>query len=171
VDDPAADRRERAEPVIDSSFEARPFRYLDAMRRSTVAALLGAAAVSGTAAYRLRSARRARSRPISFGRWHAVTVFRPLDEVAASLPKQLTEPADAIEIQLSPAPGGRGTEIHARAVDGTVSDADLRRALRESRSLLEVGEVLRPGGPTTEPTVLNRALRVATRHGREEGLL
>jgi hypothetical protein len=98
-----------------------------------------------------------------------VTVFRPLDEVAANLPDRLAAPG--VEVDLRPAPGGRGTEIRARAVDGAVSDADLRCALRESRSLLEVGEVLRPGGPTTEPTVLNRALRAATRHGREEGLL
>jgi hypothetical protein len=134
-----------------------------------MAALLGAVAVSGIAAYRLRATQRARRRPISFGRWHVVTVFRPLDEVAVSLPDRLAAPG--VEVELRPAPGDRGTEIHARAVDGAVSDADLRRDLRESRSLLEVGEVLRPGGPTTEPTVLNRALRAATRHGREEGLL
>src|SRR3954471_24136513 len=138
------------------------------MKGKTVVAVLGTAAVGGITAYRLRHARPARP---GDGQ-HVVTVNRPLDEVAANLPGPLTDLAETVEVKLRPAPGGRGTEIHARVAQGAVSDADLRRALRISRSLLEVGYVLRPGGPTTTtPTLLNRALQTATRHGREEGML
>ena len=56
-------------------------------------------------------------------------------------------------------------------MNDTVSDAEIRRALRVSRSLLEAGDVLNPGVATTTPTMLNRWLRTLTRHGREEGLL
>src|SRR4051794_22305628 len=119
------------------------------MKRKTVVAVLGTAAVGGMTAYCLRQVRPARP---GDGR-HVVAVNRPLDEVAASLPSPLTDLAEAIDLKLRPAPGGRGTEIHARVVVcGAVSDADLRRALRSSRSLLEVGYVLRPGNPTTTPT-------------------
>ncbi|GAA3338069.1 hypothetical protein GCM10020358_16810 [Amorphoplanes nipponensis] len=52
-----------------------------------------------------------------------------------------------------------------------MSAEDIRRALRESRALLEVGYVPTPGGPTTEPTLLNKALRAATARGRRGGLL
>jgi hypothetical protein len=137
------------------------------MRRMTTVAVLGMAGLGGLTAYRVRQARR--SHP-GDGR-HVITVNLPLDEVSGRLPGELTEPPGAIEVRLLSAPGGRGTEIHARAVGGAVSDDQLRKALRTSRSLLEVGEVLEPGGPTTTPTVLNRALRTATRHGREKGLL
>jgi hypothetical protein len=136
------------------------------MKRKTVVAVLGIAAIGGTA-YRLRRVRPARP---GDGR-HVVRVNRAPDEVAASLPSPLTDLGDAIEVKLRPAPGGRGTEIHARVVGEAVSDADLRRALRISRSLLEVGDVLRPGTATTTPTLLNRALQGATRRGREEGML
>jgi hypothetical protein len=107
-------------------------------------------------------------------RRHAVTVFRPLSEVEAGpLPGSLTEIADDVNIALSAAPGGRGTEIAVRIPEGSaVTSGDVRRALRETRSLLEAGDVLLPyGPPTTVPTLLNRPLRAATRHGREGGLL
>jgi hypothetical protein len=48
----------------------------------------------------------------------------------------------------------------------------IRRALREARSLAEVGEVLLPDAPaTTHPTLTGAPLAYATRHGREEGRL
>ncbi|GIF44610.1 hypothetical protein [Actinoplanes xinjiangensis] len=107
-------------------------------------------------------------------RRHVVTVFRPLAELQAEpLPGSLKEIADDVEITLSAAPGGRGTEIAVRIPEGSsVSSGDVRRALRETRSLIEVGDVLLPyGPPTTVPTLLNRPLQTATRHGREGGLL
>ncbi len=107
-------------------------------------------------------------------RRHVVTVFRPLSEMeAAPLPGSLNEIADDVEIALSAAPGGRGTEIAVRIPDGSaVTAGQVRRALRETRSLVEAGDVLLPyGPPTTVPTPFNRPLRTATEHGREGGLL
>jgi hypothetical protein len=100
-----------------------------------------------------------------------VTVFRPIEYVAANLPRQLTDRGDAIEVELREAPAGRGTEIHVRRADDSVSDDEIRRALRTVRSELEVGDVLQPGIATTTPTVLNRGLRTVTSRGREKGLL
>jgi hypothetical protein len=140
------------------------------MRRTFRAVSLGAAStIVGAAGYRLLSARRGR-RPNHSGRRHVITVFRPLEKVRDNLPETLNRRGD-FAVDLRAAPGGRGTEISAQASAGSVSHGDLRRALRESRSLLEVGEVLQPGGPTTEPTMLNRPLRAVTRRGRAEGLL
>ncbi|MEV6630223.1 hypothetical protein AB0M54_05660 [Actinoplanes sp. NPDC051470] len=68
-------------------------------------------------------------------------------------------------MRLQAAPGGRGTELHVRTTDPEAPDGEVRRALREGRSLLEIGEVLRPGGPTTEPTLFNKPLRAATGRG------
>jgi hypothetical protein len=140
------------------------------MRPITRAVLATAAtAALGGTTYRIVSRRRAGA-PTS-GRRHVITVNRPVAELAEVLPEPLSAYDGALEVQLSPAPGDRGTEISVRALDDTVSDGDIRRLLRESRSLLEVGDVLQPGGPTTTPTTLNRPLRAATRHGREGGLL
>jgi hypothetical protein len=102
------------------------------------------------------------------------------------LPEPLAELGDTVEVELRTAPGGRGTEIAVRPRNGEPSGAGavaarlrgddprwaVRRALRETRSLLETGEVLHPSQPpTTERTPLNRPLEYATRHGREEGRL
>jgi hypothetical protein len=141
------------------------------MRPMTRAVLAAAAtAALGGTTFRIVSKRRSGGAPGS-GRRHAITVYRPLDEVADVLPEPLSAYQGAIDVQLRAAPAGRGTEISVRALNDTVSDGDIRRLLRESRSLLEVGDVLQPGGPTTTPTALNRPLRAATQHGREGGLL
>lgn len=107
--------------------------------------------------------------------WHAVTVNRaPGDLPADVLPVPLAAFGDTIEVVMRPAPGDRGTEIHARPLNGADAEAHrrLRRALRESRSLLELGEVIEPNANvTTEPTALNRPIRAATARGKEEGLL
>jgi flagellar basal body-associated protein FliL len=141
------------------------------MTRSTLALPLAAVVAAGAAAYLIRASRRANEHPVSFGAPHVITVFRPLAEVAGNLPNQLTDRGGALEIELREAPESRGTEISVRPVNGAVSDAEIRRALRVSRSLLEVGDVLKPGVATTTPTLRNRLLRTMTRHGREEGLL
>jgi hypothetical protein len=114
-------------------------------------------------------------------RWHAVTVNRPPTDVAPDgrLPEPLAAMIDHIEVRVRPAPGDKGTEIHARLLQQPVEgDGDedprraLRRALRESRSLLEIGEVIQPNANvTTRPTPLNRPIAAVTQHGREEGLL
>jgi hypothetical protein len=70
---------------------------------------------------------------------HTVTVFRPVEYVAANLPRQLTDRGDAIEVELREAPAGRGTEIHVRRADDSVSDDEIRLALRTGRSELEAG--------------------------------
>lgn len=119
--------------------------------------------------------------------WHVLTVYKPLDELrAAPLPEPLSQLGDAVDVELRAAPGGRGAEIAVRLRDGEPTGASavtaritgqdprhaVRRALRESRSLIETGEVLKPDvRPSNRRTVLNRPLEYATRHGREEGLL
>ena len=108
-------------------------------------------------------------------RWHVVTVQCPPEEAEARGDTPLAELADAVEVQVRPAPGDRGSEIAARL---TASDADreqverLRPALRETRQVLEIGWVVHPGRPgTTRPTPLNAPLRAATTHGKGEGRL
>jgi len=133
----------------------------------------GTGVLAAATATTVVSARRTRVRRDTPGRRHVVTVFRPYDDLAArQIPGSLTELGDAVEITLRAAPGGRGTEIAVRARDASVTAGRIRRALRETRSLIETGDVLLPAGPpTTTPTLLNRPLRAATRHGREGGLL
>jgi hypothetical protein len=119
-------------------------------------------------------ARKRRARTRTGERRHVMTVLRPLSELeSAPLPGSLKEIADRVEVRLRAAPGDRGTEIAVRIPDGSdVTSGEVRRALRETRSLLEAGDVLMPYGPsTTVPTLRNRPLQAATRHGREGGLL
>jgi hypothetical protein len=142
------------------------------MRTLTKAAMVITATAAGVVAGR-RLSRRRDEPAEELGTTHAITVFRPLDDLTAMAerPAPLTALGDSVEIGLHAAPGGRGTEISVRRRNDRVSAGDVRRALRESRSLLEAGEVLLPGIATTEPTVTNKPLRTATEHGREGGLL
>ncbi len=152
------------------------------LRRGAVVGAVGAAVVGGVVAAR---GRKRRVEPAS--RWHVLTVYKPLEQLrAAALPEPLSRLGDAVEVELRPAPGGRGTEIAVRLRDGEpsglsaaaarITDEDprhaVRRALRESRSLIEIGEVLKPDvRPSNRRTVFNRPLEYVTSHGREEGLL
>jgi hypothetical protein len=121
-------------------------------------------------------------------RWHAVTVNRPPEEVAPDgrLPEPLAGLGDAAEVRIRPAPGGRGTEVAARLREGApvgpggiVARAsgndprqDLRSALRQSRQLLETGEVLRADEPpTARRTLRGLPLDLATRRAGGEGRL
>jgi hypothetical protein len=135
--------------------------------------MAGATAAAGGAVAVRRITAARRSGRDQGGRRHVITVNRPFDEIGeASLPEPLTALGAGVDIERHPAPGGRGTEIAVRSRSGEVSAGDIRRALRESRSLLEIGYVLLPGAPaTTKPTLLNKPLRAATAHGREGGLL
>ncbi len=110
------------------------------MRRAAQAlAGVGAVTGAGYGAYRLLARRGKRSRS---GR-RAVTVNKPEAEV-----RSLLDDPDAVrrfspdgtwsgEYELRPAPGARGTEIHAEA-----EAADLRRA----KHLLEAGEIATADG-------------------------
>jgi hypothetical protein len=121
-------------------------------------------------------------------RWHTVTINRPPGEVTPDgrLPEPLAELGDAVEVQVSPAPGGRGTELAARLREGaptglravaaraTGSDPRqrLRAALRQARQLCETGEVLKADRPpTTRRTLRGLPLELATRRAQEEGRL
>jgi hypothetical protein len=110
-------------------------------------------------------------------RWHSVTVNCSPEDLGPK-PPPLDELGFPVEIRIRPAPGDRGTELAARVAQPAAAGGDddpvrsIRRALREARSLAEVGEVLRPDSPpTTRPTLTGAALAHATRHGREEGRL
>lgn len=148
---------------------------------------LAAAAGGGVVTNRVLAARRPGGSKNDQQRWHTVTVYRPLDEVApgGQTPAPLSE-LNNVEIQYRPAPADRGTEIAVRlprgepsgpaAVAARITGRDprhaVRRALRETKSLLETGEVLLPDSQaTTRRTLLSRPLAYATAHGREEGLL
>jgi hypothetical protein len=121
-------------------------------------------------------------------RWHAVTVYRSPDQVVSGgqLPPPLAALGDKIEVQVRPAPGNRGTEIHGRVrapvptgvaeaiarVAGTDPRQPLRAALRETKMLLETGEVLQADRPpTARRTMLNLPLQLAIRRARSEGRL
>lgn len=117
-----------------------------------------------------------------------VTVNRPPDEVApqGEFPDQLTALGDQVQLHVRPAPGGKGTELAARVlaqqpagfrgaarrVAGKDPRQEVRRALREAKSVLETGEVLeaqRTG--TTERTLLGLPIDLATRRSAGEGQL
>jgi len=107
-------------------------------------------------------------------RWHSVTINRSPEQLG-SKPAPLDELDFPVEVRIRPAPGDRGTELSVRVAEpGADRDTirHLRRALREARSLAEVGEVLLPDAPsTTHKTPAGAPLAYATRHGREEGRL
>lgn len=102
-------------------------------------------------------------------RWLAVTVNAPADQ----LTDRVAELGAGVETRLTPAPGGRGTEVAARSSpDGEASASDLRRALRELKSVVETGEVVRPDEPTTgRPTPGGALMRAITRRAGGEGRL
>ena len=71
-----------------------------------------------------------------------------------------------MKLDLRPAPADKGTEL---AVTGDDHDA-IRTALRETKALLEVGEVAQPVAEgSAEPTPLNAPLRAADAHAKGRG--
>ncbi|MEU8194504.1 hypothetical protein AB0C10_12075 [Microbispora amethystogenes] len=124
--------------------------------------------------------------PLAAGRWLGVTINRPPEEVAPGerLPEPLTR-VDA-EVRMNPAPGGRGTELYARPRERTAraegaltrlrgedSRTAVRTALREAKSLLETGDVLRSDEEvaTTRPTLPGKVLDLALGRASEGGRL
>jgi hypothetical protein len=121
-----------------------------------VAALAGAGVLWGKRV--LDSAGRL-TNPGAADGWRSVTVALPPEQVAPGgrYPGPLAELGEAVEVRISPAPGGRGTELAARPASGARSApssgapsgpggenpaAEIRAALRRSRMLLETGEIL-----------------------------
>jgi hypothetical protein len=122
-------------------------------------------------------------------RWQWVTINRPPEEVAQDgrLPEPLARLGDAVEIQKRKAPGDKGTELGARLRQRTSTAGtggmvgriggdphqEVRRALREAKSLIEIGEVMRVEDSTTmrEPTPAGRLVDMATQRAGGEGRL
>ncbi|WP_204342584.1 hypothetical protein [Micromonospora terminaliae] len=92
------------------------------------------------------------------GRWQVVTVAGRPEEVLprGRRPEPLRRLGGGVELCAGPAPGGRGTELAARLPNGgaalpglaahLVGDDPgrfLRQVLRETKQLVETGEVLR----------------------------
>lgn len=122
-------------------------------------------------------------------RWRAVTVNKPAAEVApdGKLPDPLAALGDGVEVRITPAPDGKGTEIAVRlrapepsgpgAIAGRLAGHDprqsVRSALRESKALIEVGEILRvdprPAG-RRPATPGGKLLDTVTRRARAEGV-
>jgi hypothetical protein len=103
------------------------------------------------------------------GRWRAVTVYKRPDEIGP-LPQPLADLGDAVEVRMTPAPGGKGTELAVRGG----SPAEVRSALRQSKQLLEVGEVLRvdpqPAGERA-PTPAGKMLDAVVGRAGGQGVL
>ncbi|MGJ6968346.1 hypothetical protein ACSDR0_41210 [Streptosporangium sp. G11] len=121
-------------------------------------------------------------------RWQWVTINRPPEEVAPDgrLPEPLARLGDAIEIQKRKAPGDKGTELGARLrqrtstagaggmvrrISGDDPSQEVRRALREAKSLIEIGEVVRVEDSMTmrEPTPIGKLPDMATQRAGGEG--
>lgn len=157
-----------------------------------------AAAGAGLAVL-VRAIGRSRARPFAAGhgdetepsnRWRAVTVNQPQEQITpdGTLPRPLAELGDAIEVRISQAADGKGTELAARLRDPEPSGAGglvgrltgddpgqaVRAALRESKQLIEAGEVLRvdpqPTGRRTS-TPGGWLIGTVTRRAGSEGVL
>ncbi|HEX2130996.1 MAG TPA: hypothetical protein VHH15_05495 [Actinophytocola sp.] len=119
-----------------------------------------------------------RATPHGDATWLVVTVNATPDVVTADqrLSDAVADLGTAVETRLTPAPGGRGTEIAARVqrtgTAGAPSANDLRLVLRQVKSQIETGEVVRPDPPTTGRRTPGGALvRAATRRAGGEGRL
>jgi hypothetical protein len=117
-------------------------------------------------------------------RWLVVTIDRTEAEIAPAglLPAQLAELGSAVEVEMRPAPGQRGTELAVRALpapepgsaaqgDVDVSPGHLRQVLRQVKQVAEVGEVLiaepRPEG--RRPATLAGKLVDKAEQGSDRG--
>jgi len=61
-------------------------------------------------------------------RWHSVTVNAPMEEVVPDrrLPQPLADLGASVEVRVRPAPDAKGTELHARPVEGGGRGEDAR---------------------------------------------
>ncbi len=159
----------------------------------TATAAAAAAASAGLLVRRLQSSGgtdTADGRGAARNRWRSVTVFLPADEVMPDgrPPGPLAALGDLVDVDVRPAPGDRGTELRARLrapepagvpaaasrVKGDDATQRVRAALRESKQLLETGEILRvepaPHGGRSGG-IGSRVIDFATRRAGGEGLL
>jgi hypothetical protein len=121
-------------------------------------------------------------------RWLMVTINCPPERLASpdDLPAPVTRLLDRAEVTVRPAPGDRGTELGLRLrepppagpagltarLTGEDPRRELRSALRDAKSLVETGEVIRPAEPsTTRQTLLGKPLELAIRRSGKEGRL
>ena len=113
--------------------------------------------------------------------WKAVTILgEPSEFQRDGYPEPLERLSDALEILITPAPGDKGFEVHARLRDGADLDVGddpakaLREALRDAKQLFETGEILRatprPHGERP-PTLLGSAVDKAEDEAKGEGVL
>jgi hypothetical protein len=155
------------------------------VRRSARAATVLVAVMTVQAVRRKVSSADPNTAAASANRVLAVTVNCTPEELD-SLPQPLAALQDQIEVIVHEAPGGRGTEVAARLVEpprrgiggvlarvaGTDPRQDVRLALRQAKSLIETGEVLRAQTPpTTHSTLLGKPLDLAIRRSHGEGRL
>jgi hypothetical protein len=99
------------------------------------------------------------ARELEGPRWRTVTILRTEDEIAPGgvMPQPLLMLGNLVDVKMASAPGDRGTELSARLREaeptglgglvqrarGTDPRQAVRRALRESKQLLETGEIIR----------------------------
>jgi hypothetical protein len=144
--------------------------------------LITAAVVTGVAAIAVQQAKQTRKRIThSARRWHPITINRDITDVTLDSEElqPLLKLGDAIEILITPAPGGNGTEIAGRIVRDGLTDKEarhllpkLRVALRNTQWLFETGEILKADEPpSTHRTLMGLPLDFVARHAREGGRL
>ncbi|MDQ0734805.1 hypothetical protein [Arthrobacter agilis] len=123
-------------------------------------------------------------------RWRAVTINRSTSDIMPEgrLPAPLAELGNLVEVEVRPAPGGKGSELRARfrnpeptgaaSVAAKLSGDDprqrVRAALREAKQLIEVGEVLRVDPAShghRPPTPTGKLVDLATDRAPGEGVL
>jgi hypothetical protein len=154
----------------------------------------GLLAAAGMAAAGAMAGARLAGRPlIAFrddpprNRWLMVTINCPPDRLSpGDLPAPVAALRDRAEVTVRRAPGDRGTELGLRlhepppaglaGLAARLSGADprqeVRSALRDAKSLIETGEVIKPTEPpTSRQTLLSKPLELAIRRSAGEGRL
>jgi hypothetical protein len=158
------------------------------MKRAIGGAVLAVGAGMAVARWRASRSAVSRKNAVEAARWLVVTVNCLPDRLRSEIdfPEPLVQLGESVEIVVCAAPGDRGTELAARlrepmptglaSVSARLRGDDPRqsvcKALREAKSLIETGEVLRHEElVTTRSTPAGKILELATRHAEGEGRL